>query len=153
MDRADHYIFALWFLSSSFFLFSSPNLSGRRLDVYHNWGGIVKRLLIAYFIGNVSTKNKNYRNPLGRFFDCDMVHKLHNHSLWPPYGIGQAIIFLSCGFFFYLSYSRPRIAPVIAEDCYILVVLSFKYFFRPPIFRPPGPIFAKLCHTTRYVLK
>jgi len=41
-NRADHYIFALWFLSfflSSFFLlsffFSSPNLSGRRLDVYH----------------------------------------------------------------------------------------------------------------------
>jgi len=37
-NRADHYIFALWFLS--FFLlllsfFSSPNLSGRRLDVYH----------------------------------------------------------------------------------------------------------------------
>ena len=36
-DRADHYIFALWFLSFFFFLlfFSSPNLSGRRLDVYH----------------------------------------------------------------------------------------------------------------------
>jgi len=33
-DRADHYIFALWLLSSIFFL-SSPNLSGRRLDVYH----------------------------------------------------------------------------------------------------------------------
>jgi len=33
-NRADRYIFALWFLSSSFFL-SSPNLSGRRLDVYH----------------------------------------------------------------------------------------------------------------------
>ena len=33
-NRADHYIFML-FLSSSFFLFSSPNLSGRRLDVYH----------------------------------------------------------------------------------------------------------------------
>jgi len=31
-NRADHYIFIL-FLSSSFF--SSPNLSGRRLDVYH----------------------------------------------------------------------------------------------------------------------
>jgi len=29
-NRADHYIFALWFL-----LFSSPNLSRRRLDVYH----------------------------------------------------------------------------------------------------------------------
>ena len=33
-NRAGHYIFALWFLSS-FFLFSSPNLSSRRLDVYH----------------------------------------------------------------------------------------------------------------------
>ena len=38
-NRADHYIFIL-FLSSFFFLlyssfFSSPNLSGRRLDVYH----------------------------------------------------------------------------------------------------------------------
>jgi len=33
-NRADHYIFALLFLSSIFF-FSSPNLSGRRLDVYH----------------------------------------------------------------------------------------------------------------------
>ena len=35
-NKADHYIFALWFLSSSFFLlFSSPNLSRRRLDVCH----------------------------------------------------------------------------------------------------------------------
>jgi len=35
-NRADHYIFALLFLSSSIYLlFSSPNLSGRRLDVYH----------------------------------------------------------------------------------------------------------------------
>jgi len=39
-NRAGHYIFMLWFLSSSSFfllssLFSSPNLSGRRLDVYH----------------------------------------------------------------------------------------------------------------------
>jgi len=32
--RAYHYIFALCFLSS-FFFFSSPNLSCRRLDVYH----------------------------------------------------------------------------------------------------------------------
>jgi len=30
-SRYGHYIFALWFLS----FFSSPNLSGRRLDVYH----------------------------------------------------------------------------------------------------------------------
>jgi len=48
-NRADHYIFALWFLS--FFLlsfFSSPNLSGRRLDVYHTstqpWCGLSANL-------------------------------------------------------------------------------------------------------------
>ena len=35
-NRAGHYIFALWFLSSSiFFFFSSRNLSGRRLDLCH----------------------------------------------------------------------------------------------------------------------
>jgi len=36
-SRADHYIFALWFLLllSNLFFFSSPNLSHRRLDVYH----------------------------------------------------------------------------------------------------------------------
>jgi len=35
-NRADHYIFMLWFvLLSSFFFFSSPNLSRRRLDVCH----------------------------------------------------------------------------------------------------------------------
>jgi len=34
-NRAGHCIFMLWFLSSIYVLFSSPNLSGRRLDVYH----------------------------------------------------------------------------------------------------------------------
>jgi len=34
-NRADHYIFALWFLLLSFFFSSSPNLSRRRLDVCH----------------------------------------------------------------------------------------------------------------------
>jgi len=37
-NRADHYIFAVWFLLSSsffFFFFSSPNLSRRRLHVCH----------------------------------------------------------------------------------------------------------------------
>ena len=36
-NRAGHYIFALWFLSIYFqsFFFSSPNLSGHRLHVYH----------------------------------------------------------------------------------------------------------------------
>ena len=31
-NRADHYIFMLWFLLS--FFFSLPNLSGRRLNIY-----------------------------------------------------------------------------------------------------------------------
>ena len=35
-NRAGHYIFALWFLLLSIYLlFSSPNLSRRRLDVCH----------------------------------------------------------------------------------------------------------------------
>ena len=34
-NRPGHYIFALWFLLLSFFFFSSPNLSSRRVDVYH----------------------------------------------------------------------------------------------------------------------
>jgi len=38
-SRCGHYIFALWFLLSIFYLFSSPNLSGRRLDVYMVWCG------------------------------------------------------------------------------------------------------------------
>ena len=33
-NRAGHYIFAPWFLSSSVFFLSSPNLSGRMMDVY-----------------------------------------------------------------------------------------------------------------------
>ena len=44
-NRAGHYIFVLWFLFSFFLLFSSPNLSGRRLDVlclpyFHTWCGL-----------------------------------------------------------------------------------------------------------------
>ena len=39
LNRADHYICALWFVSSSLFFFSSPNIGGRRLDVYHTWCG------------------------------------------------------------------------------------------------------------------
>jgi len=36
-NRAGHYIFVLCFLSIFYlsFFYSSPNLSGRRLDVYH----------------------------------------------------------------------------------------------------------------------
>ena len=34
-NRADHYIFAVWFLLSSSIFFSSPNLSRHRLNVCH----------------------------------------------------------------------------------------------------------------------
>jgi len=37
-NRAGHYIFILWFLSCIFYLssfFSSRDLSGRTLDIYH----------------------------------------------------------------------------------------------------------------------
>ena len=50
-NRAGHYIFALWFLSSIFFFFSSPNLSGHRLDVYHTCTQVVScklGLTVAY---------------------------------------------------------------------------------------------------------
>jgi len=48
----------------------------------------------------------------------------------------------------------PAIAIAIARYCYILVVLFFFIFFSVhQIFDIPGPIFAKLYHTTRYVLK
>jgi len=50
-NRAGHYIFALWFLLSFFFflrLFSSPNISSRRLDVcrsyFYKWYGLSANL-------------------------------------------------------------------------------------------------------------
>jgi len=48
-------------------------------------------------------------------------------------------------------YRRPRIASAIAEDCFILAV--FYLFSHRRFFDIPGPIFAKLCHTTRCVLR
>jgi len=38
----------------------------------------------------------------GRVVSTNVVWSLI-HLLWSPYGIGQTIIFSSCGFFFYLS--------------------------------------------------
>jgi len=42
-------------------------------------------------------------------------------------------------------------SPAIAEDCYILAV--FYLFSHHRYFDAPGPMFAKLCHTTRFVLQ
>ena len=35
LSRCGRYIFAMWFLLQSLFIFSSPNLSGHRVDIYH----------------------------------------------------------------------------------------------------------------------
>jgi len=69
-NRAGHYIFALWFLlllSPIFFLFSSPNLNGRRVDVYHTskfykWCGLSANLecrseMWYTRLGNTGRKN------------------------------------------------------------------------------------------------
>jgi len=55
-NTAGHYIFALWFLSS--FFFSSPNLSGRRLDVYHtSTHGLTLRPSLAFsYIASVTAR-------------------------------------------------------------------------------------------------
>jgi len=50
----------------------------------------------------------------------------------------------------------PRDRDSDSEDCYVLVVLFiflFSFFSVHRIFDVPWPISAKLCHTTRYVLK
>ena len=55
----------------------------------------------------------------------------------------------------YFLLQSPAIAIAIARDCYILIVLFFIFYFFSvhQIFAVPGPIFTKLYHTTRYVLK
>jgi len=50
-NRADHYMFALWFLSS--FFLSSPNLSGRKLDVHHTSTHDVALVRIRMQVWNV----------------------------------------------------------------------------------------------------
>ena len=75
-NRADHYIFALRFLYSFFFLsffFSSPNLSGRRLDFYHtSTHGVASANLrcrsetcCARLAGNAGRKNDAKTRHLG----------------------------------------------------------------------------------------
>ena len=40
---------------------------------------------------------------------------LRMFTIWPPYGIGQAIIFLSCGFFYYLPSSFLFSSPILSR--------------------------------------
>jgi len=54
----------------------------------------------------------------------------------------------------YFHSNCRRIASALAEDYVLVVLFIFLFFFSVyRIFDVPGPIFAKLCHTTRYVMK
>ena len=63
-SRCEHYIFVLFLLLSFFLVFSSPDLSGRRLDVYHTSAHGVALVRICMlemcrtqFAGNTGRKN------------------------------------------------------------------------------------------------
>jgi len=68
-SRCRHYIFVLWFLLLSFFLssfFSSPNLSGRRVDVYHNSPSVHHSTTLSGYIfaakARIDNREKNLLN-------------------------------------------------------------------------------------------
>jgi len=125
-------------VSSIFFLlsifFSSPNLSGRRLDVYHTpcvevWYSLVRIWNAGLkWAARNSLEMRDSQNLTTHSVACGdlrlsvVVCGFQTYRstcrptialLWPPYGIGEAIIFLSCGFFyllllsFFLAYSQP----------------------------------------------
>jgi len=84
-NRVGHYIFALWFLLSIclpvFFLFSSPNLSRRRLDVCHTCTHGVALCIQA----DQNLFNKVLHNPdhvLHRLLP-PVAHTSHNYCLRP----------------------------------------------------------------------
>jgi len=52
---------------------------------------------------------------LGRFLNAPLSSSSLLWLLWPPYVIGQAIIFLPCGFFFYLLSFFPRLFSAVAD--------------------------------------
>ena len=53
--------------------------------------------------------------------DRDILFYACGYFLWPPYVIGQVIIFLPCGFFFYLSFhlfSSPNLSRHRLDVCH-----------------------------------
>jgi len=73
-SRCGHYIFALWFLLSSSCFLSSPNLSGRRLDVcpyFYTWCGpsanleCSSEMCCTRLAGNTGRKNDAKNRHLG----------------------------------------------------------------------------------------
>jgi len=83
-NRAGHYIFAMWFLLSSFFFFfSSPNLSGRRLDVYRTCtrgvalGQIQNAGLKTVARSSMEMQDPKYRAQLLHYLGKQETRKLH----------------------------------------------------------------------------
>jgi len=89
-NRADHYIFALWFLSFfflSFFFLSSPNLSSRRLDVYHTSTRFTAFSLPGQFAPRSESANRTLANSLPGTFApwpiCSVALSLPGTWFWP----------------------------------------------------------------------
>jgi len=74
-SRCGHYIFILWFLLAFFFFISLPNLSGRRLDVYHtSTHGVA-------LVRNLECRSETCCARLADNTGCKMSPKL---AIWVP---------------------------------------------------------------------
>jgi len=54
--------------------------------------------------------NQNSQSYTDSAAKIDLATKTDTVYLWPPYGIGQAIIFLPCGFFLLLFFFSPNLS-------------------------------------------
>ena len=116
-SRWRHYIFALWFLSS-FFLLSSPNLSGRRMDIYHtstHCVGLSATLECMYemccrrIAENTGRKNRHFGTTAQL---CRAVSSQLRHisTIWEK--------LLNCNIAPTCSYNMVNIGPLTAEICW-----------------------------------
>ena len=82
-NRADHYIFALWFLLPIFFFFCSPNLSRRRLGVCHTstHGVALVRISDAGLKNVLHTARCKYRTQKSR----QKSPSAHRRTNWSGY--------------------------------------------------------------------
>jgi len=58
--------------------------------------------------------------------------------LWSPYGIGQSIIFLPCGFFFSLSFFMVALCNKADHYIFILFLSFFFFLFFPRLISAVG---------------
>ena len=159
-SRCRHYIFALWFLLSSIFFGSRPSdhyFRSVRLSV------CLSVCLYRVFLSRLWSdfdQTRTYVIRLGL-----VVFPKNIGAVW-PLGAGwplKTFIFRGFGAQKTISsYSFDRIVLItVARDSgrllyfgrVIFLFIYFLFFSVHQIFAVPAPIVAKLCHTTRYVLK